>query len=1058
MKLTERPLIWFFALVFLLSSAAPIRSATITWNNTSGGNWNDAGNWTPSQVPGAADTATITLAGTYVVIINDSEGAGTFTIGAPTGSQTLRVSSGGVFNNVSSGTVAANASLTVEASGTLNMSSTFNLYGPLTNKGTINMTNAGFSLFNNNTASLTGGIENDGAINFYGISGDRINSEGYGYEYLINQGTISEETGAGITSINGLTDSLEGNYNAASGTVIQFAGGGIAGDPLTVGALPTLTGPGQYEFTGGYLLLTVDVVPNLALIGGTLELGPAFQQGGAITNLTLAGITLGLATNRVVGTLIVSNSTINGVVKVNGGVLNGFGVTLAANGSLTIGGTGTLNVSSTFNLYGPLTNNGTVNLTNAGFSIYNNNTATLLGGIDNNGAINFYGASGDHLNSEGYGNEYLINQGTINEETGAGESSIYGLLDALTGTYNAALGTMIQFTGGGTAGDPLTVGAPPVLNGPGQYEFVGSYLLLTADVVPNLALIGGTLELGPAFQQGGAITNLTLEGISLAPGANQVNGTLTMTNSTISGAIVVNSGGVLDGSGLTVTATGSLTIGGGGTLNVSSTFNLYGPLTNNGTVNLTNAGFSIYNNNTSALQGGIDNNGAINFYGISGGHINSEGYGYEYLINQGTINEETGAGNSAIYGLLDALTGTYNAALGTVIQFTGGSTAGDPLTVGAPPVLNGPGQYEFVGSYLLLTENVIPNLALIGGTLELGPVFQQGGAITNLTLDGMSLAPATTQVNGTLTMTNSIINGAITVNDGGVLDGTSVTLAATGSLTIGSGGTLGVFSSWSLYGPLTNNGTINMTNAIFSIFNNNTASLDGGIDNNGEINFYGISGDHITSEGYGYEYLTNQGTISQRPGTGSSSIYVGLFTDPGTLDTQEGTLSVNTVALQSSSVLNFGLNSLTDFGNITFGTSVTLNGTVSANLNNGLSLTTGDTFKVLSYPSFTGIFTQTNLPAGYLGEGVYSATAFNLLITGIGTPPSRPILTIERIGASTMTVSWPAAAGNFNLQTSPTLHSGSWTDVTSGITTIGANFVLTTTVGNEAAFFRLQGL
>ena len=348
-----------------------------------------------------------------------------------------------------------------------------------------------------------------------------------------------------------------------------------------------------------------------------------------------------------------------------------------------------------------------------------------------------------------------------------------------------------------------------------------------------------------------------------------------------------------------------------------------------------------------------------------GDGIISEGYGYEYLINQGTINEEAGVGPSLIYGMLGALAGTYNAALGTTIQFTGGGTAVNPLTVGTPPVLNGPGQYQFTGGYLLLTENAIPNLRLVGGTLGLGPAFQQGGAITNLTLDGTTLA-GTNNVNGTLTATNSAIPGALTVNSGGVLNAFGVTVNATGWVTIGGGGSFNAFSGSNLSGPITNNGTINMTNAGFYLFNNNTASL-AGIANNGQINFYGASGDFISSEGYRID--TDQ-PGSNQPTSGNRGLLdqsCNLYR-PGTLDLQEGTLSLNTVSLQSSSVLNFGLNSLTDFGSIILAKSVVLNGTVSANLNNGFAPATGAMFKVLSYPAFSGIFPGTDRPRVY-GRG-----------------------------------------------------------------------------------------
>ena len=788
--------------------------------------------------------------------------------------------------------------------------------------------------------------------------------------------------------------------------------------------------------------------------------------------LQVTGTTLTATTTAINGTLTATNGTLNGAFTVNGGgaliesgsafsgtvtvasggVLDALGGSVAAAGSLTVQGNGVLNVASTVTLYGPLTNAGTINLTNAAFYLYNNNGVNWAGGIDNQGEINFYGASGDHVYAYGDGYEYLINQGTVNEQDGAGMSSIDVYAGALAGIYNAAMGTTLQFIGG-SASNPLTVGMPPVLNGPGQYEFTSGYLLLTEDGIANLALTGGTLELGAAFQ-GGAITNLTLDGVTLGAGSYRVKGTLTATNSTLNGTFTVNSGGVLDAFGGTLEPAGSLTVQGNGVLNVASTVSLYGPLTNAGTINLTNAAFYLYNDNGVTWAGGIDNQGEINFYGASGGHIYSYGSGYEYLINQGTVNEQADAGTSTINAYEGVLTGIYNAALGTTLQFIGGS-ASNPLTVGMPPVLNGPGQYEFTLGYLLLTEDGIANLALTGGTLELGAAFQ-GGAITNLTLDGVTLGAGSYRVKGTLTTTNSTLNGAITVSSGGVLDAFGGTLEPAGSLTVQGGGVLNVASTFYLQGPLTNAGTINLTNAAFYLYNNNGVNWAGGIANQGEINFYGLSGDNVYHDGGGYGYLINQGTVSQRPGTGNSSIDVAVFTDPGTLDSQEGTLTLNNVSLQSSSVLNVGLNSSTDYGRFALLASAVLNGVFSANLNNGFVPATGDTFNVLSYPSYSGGFANINLPANAPGKGIYGPTVFSLVFTGTGTTTNEPVLTIERVSANAVVVLWPTAAGNFDLQTTTNLSSGSWSNIASGITTAGADYVFTNEVNGKAAFFRLQ--
>src|SRR6185295_2391442 len=48
-----------------LSEAILAPAVLKTWSNAAGGNWNTAGNWTPSGVPASGDDVSITLAGTY---------------------------------------------------------------------------------------------------------------------------------------------------------------------------------------------------------------------------------------------------------------------------------------------------------------------------------------------------------------------------------------------------------------------------------------------------------------------------------------------------------------------------------------------------------------------------------------------------------------------------------------------------------------------------------------------------------------------------------------------------------------------------------------------------------------------------------------------------------------------------------------------------------------------------------------------------------------------------------------------------------------------------------
>jgi hypothetical protein len=375
--------------------------------------------------------------------------------------------------------------------------------------------------------------------------------------------------------------------------------------------------------------------------------------------------------------------------------------------------------------------------------------------------------------------------------------------------------------------------------------------------------------------------------------------------------------------------------------------------------------------------------------------------------------------------------------------------------VGTPPVLNAPGQYEFTSGYLLLTVDAIANLTLAGGTLELGPRFQQDGAITNLTLDGITLGAGTHPVNGTLTATNSVLNGAITVNSVAVLDEFGGTLGPTGSLTVEGGGVLNVASTFALQGPLTNAGMINLTNAAFYLYNNNGVNWAGGIDNQGVVNFYGAAGDTISSYGAGYEYLINQGTVNEQPGTGPSSIQVS-FTKNGAVDALSGILSFSGSFTTIGGTLSFGVSNLSSFGQIHILGNVALNGTATVRWLGGFTPAISNSFALLDYGSHSGTFANITLPPGTLGQGSYGTTVFSLLITGITAQTNLPVLNIERVNSNTVVIFWPTAAGNFSLQTSTNLSSGSWSNVISAISTVGTNYVFTNTVNGKAAFFRLR--
>ncbi len=176
---------------------------------------------------------------------------------------------------------------------------------------------------------------------------------------------------------------------------------------------------------------------------------------------------------------------------------------------------------------------GVVNLA-GGAALYGNS----FGGnyFTNLGTVLASGASPNTINSA----HFETRQGTVTNLSGM---LSLGALMNLTGTYFAAAGATNQFAAINDGVNFATAGTPLVLAGPGRFEFISGDLYLPANVVPNLALGGGLLQLGAGFQ-GGAITNLALEGIDLLDSSLPITGKLSATkNSTIEGESVVASGG-----------------------------------------------------------------------------------------------------------------------------------------------------------------------------------------------------------------------------------------------------------------------------------------------------------------------------------------------------------------------------------------------------------------------------------------------------------------------------------------------------------------------------------
>lgn len=394
-----------------------IADDVITWTNTTGGNWSEAANWSPNQVPGLTNTVFITNAGTYTVVLDVNTIVSSFVLGGGSGTQTFRVNhdftsvqsdfksnaiiqllGGRLFGtNTISGLLECQGQggsfigvLTIAPGGTMNVTNAnAALSGVLVNQGTV--------FLNQGVFSFTGGsfVTNSGLWLLDSSAGNSISTPSDGAFY--NTGTFRKFNSAGGNnilapffnsgSVEVLTGTLafnqaamSGSWSVANGATLNLGGSGPVDGIYNVASGGTLN-----LQSGGSLDGTYSVEP-----GGTLNLNsgffsyssvPTFAGGGSfrfsgsgslllqddlIPNLQLVQGLLYLSPNFQGGSI--TNLTLDGPTLV--GTNTVAGLLQCPNCSIV----GTLNIST----------NGTMEITNAAVNgtLLNQGTVNLRGGIN----------------------------------------------------------------------------------------------------------------------------------------------------------------------------------------------------------------------------------------------------------------------------------------------------------------------------------------------------------------------------------------------------------------------------------------------------------------------------------------------------------------------------------------------------------------------------------------------------------------------------------------------------------------------------------------------------
>ena len=658
-----------------------------SWNNTAGGVWSNAGNWTDttagatlSTAPGAGNAVIIndpTGADTAQVIAGNGSAASLTIAGAANTVLTGTISVGGQFSVASfgagSGDVALSNAATLSA-GSLNLTSQLQI-----SRGSVlTIAGVGGNTFISGSMSLSGGssfqVSGGTSVLTGTIAVDATSSAEFGAAGGAGAGTLTIDNGQtptlqGVATIAARLV-VNGNLLVYSGTIGGFAGsvGSISGSgTITIGALgPT-----------GSLTLNASDSAAIAFQGYSLGGVPYASETLQLTGPLPTGVISGF----VAGDSIIINRTITGVAYTQTAASQGT-LTLS-NGSTTVGIL-TLNGNYAANLFqldvSPAT----------GFATISVQTATSASG-------SAAASTGNHLYSWSGSNSGSWNTAANWTDTTAASTPITmpGTLDPVTVAGGTGAGQYITIGGNGSAAS-LTINGQVLLTG--QINVAGQ-----VKVVPGSGAAAAlALDSGASLTAGGAVT---------VSGRLQVEGG---SSATIAGNAMLMGGSLLALGGSSLQAGGLIGNGSGDVIVVdaSSSLRIGAPTTANaGTLTLSPTATAVF---AGSIYGSVVANGA--FWVNAGGAL---------LIDM------NGAAKSDPYEANPTVSGAGSFLLSE------GSTLGLGVSDSAA--------IQFAGPNATLMLAVLPTATISG--FVAGDTIQVDQTVTNLVFRQVSPSSATLTLN-----------------------------------------------------------------------------------------------------------------------------------------------------------------------------------------------------------------------------------------------------------------------------------------------------------------------
>jgi hypothetical protein len=617
--------------------------------------------------------------------------------------------------------------------------------------------------------------------------------------------------------------------------------------------------------------------------------------------------------------------------------------------------------------------------------------------------------------------------------------------------------------------------APTTVTHSGGVDVVNSLVCQNAFVLSGGLLIPSvTIQVNNGFgiYGGGRLANTTLLKATNGQPVS-VTGSGTLDNVSLASDVTV-----ADGAQLTIG--NSLTLVSGASITLNSSFTQTGLLLVHGTQTISGDGQIVLAGttfNNDVILG--DNNGPTALTlgpGVTvrgGGRIDQNNS--STLLNEGTIQADAFSQTLMVAPALTN-TGTLRVTNGAVLDLTGTWTNSGAIQVdNATLDLDG----NFAG--LSATTGFSRN----GGTVNVGGILTGGLALDGTTgswnVDGGLVIGGTFSVSAgaQLSLTNrgrlANLTALKPTNDEPILItglGTMDNVSLASDVIVGDGAQLTIGNSLTLVSgaSITLNSSFNQTDLLLvhgtqTIGGAGQIVLAGTTFNNDLI----LGDDHgptaltlgpgVTVRGGGridqnnLSTLLNQGTM-QADASGQALVVTPALTNTGTLQALSGgILSIVGPYTPEGGTVIVGLNSAANYGHIQFTTPLPEGGIFTVALLDQFRPIPGDSFHVLTYPSFTGTFPcfgGLDLGSGILLQPHIGSTALKLVATAYPTNSAAPTLSISTApGAVSLT--WPSGYTDWELLSSTNFASPAWRPVSAPC----GNQVLVPVSGTDQQYFRL---